>query len=150
VPLMCSVTSELTRRSEHHIFKYQHCLSSTICNSPRINCSYRVCSECPEPTDLEGTLGDALSDKATANITFTQWISRDKCKLVATVQSSEAFIESLFEKLLLLFPHPLTATQHSVFLKELTCKHNQVSLCLCVTSLKIILSFCKIFHWNNA
>jgi hypothetical protein len=44
-----------------------------------------------------------------------------RCELVTTVKSTEEFIESLLEKLLLLLCHSLTATQQAMFLKELKC-----------------------------
>jgi hypothetical protein len=56
-----------------------------------------------------------------ASITFKQWISTDRCELVTTVKSTEEFIESLLEKLLLLLRHSFIATQQAMFLKELRC-----------------------------
>jgi hypothetical protein len=97
--------SELTRSSEHHLSTYQHCLSTIICNPPQTNCSFCDSSECPGPTDLENTLQDVFTDNAIENITFKQWISTDRCELLTTVKSTEEFIESLLEKLLLLLRH---------------------------------------------
>jgi hypothetical protein len=85
------------------------------------NCFFRDCSECPGPTDLENTLEDILTDNATENITFKKWISTDRCELVTILKSTEEFIESLLEKLLLLLRHSFTATQQAMFLKQLKC-----------------------------
>jgi hypothetical protein len=42
----------------------------------------------------------------------------ERCELVTTVKSTEEFIESLLEKLLLLLHHSFIATQQATFLKE--------------------------------
>jgi predicted metal-binding protein len=84
--------SELTRSSEHHLF---------FCD----------CSECPGPTALENTLEDVFTHNTIENITFSQWISTDRCELITTVKSAEEFTESLLEKLLLLLHHSFIATQ---------------------------------------
>jgi predicted metal-binding protein len=73
-----------------------------ICNPPQTNCFFHDCSECPGPTDLENTLEDVFTDNAIENITFTQWILTDTCELITIVKSTEEFIKSLLEKLLLL------------------------------------------------
>jgi hypothetical protein len=112
--------SELRRSSEHHLF-------------------FHDCSECPEHTDLENTSEDVVTDIAIENITFKQWISTDRCELVTIVVSTKEFIESLLEKLLLLVCHSFIGTQQAMFLKEL-------NLWFCATSLKILLSFCKMKH----
>jgi hypothetical protein len=66
---------------------------------------FRDCSESPEPTDLENTLEDVFTDNAIEKITFKLWISTDRWELVTTVKSTEEFIVSLLEKLLLLLHH---------------------------------------------
>jgi predicted metal-binding protein len=77
------------------------------------------CSECPGPTDSENTLEDVFTDNAIENITVKRWILTDRCELVTIVKSTEEFIESLLEKSLLLLRHSFTATQQTMFLKEL-------------------------------
>jgi hypothetical protein len=76
-----------------------------ICNPPQSNCFFCDCSECPAHTDVENTLEGVFTDDAIENITFKQWISRDRCELVTIVKSTEEFIDSLLEKLLLLLRH---------------------------------------------
>jgi hypothetical protein len=92
-----------------------------ICNPPQKNRFFCDCSECPGPTNLENTLEDVFSDNAIENITFKQWILIDRCELVTIIKSTEEFIESLLEKLLLLLRHSFIATQQAMFLKELKC-----------------------------
>jgi hypothetical protein len=92
-----------------------------ICNPSQTNCFFCDCSECPGPTNLENTLKDVFTDNAIENITFKEWISTDRCELVTIVKSTEEFIESLLEKLLLLLCHSFIATQQVMFLKELKC-----------------------------
>jgi hypothetical protein len=62
------------------------------------------------------TLDDVFTDNAIENIIFEGWIS-----IVTTVKLTEEFIESLFEKLLLLLCHTFTATHQAISLKELNC-----------------------------
>jgi hypothetical protein len=79
---------------------------------------------------------------------------RQTGELVTTVKSTEEFIKSLLEKLLLLLRHSFTATQQAMLLKEL--KHNLQSgefVVLCGFAENY--SFClqdeaQEFHWNNA
>jgi hypothetical protein len=82
---------------------------------------FHDCSECPGPNGLENTLEDVFTDNAIENIAFKQWISTDRCELVNTVKSTEEFIESLLEKLLLLLRHSFITTQQAMLLKELKC-----------------------------
>jgi hypothetical protein len=113
---VCKI-SELTRNREHHV-STKHCVSTMICNPPQTfffcDCSERpgrhvvffFCdySECPGPTDLENTL-DVFTDNAFENIAFKQWISTDRCELITILKSTEEYIESLLEILLLLLCH---------------------------------------------
>jgi hypothetical protein len=124
-----------------------------ICNPPETNCIFHDCSECPGPTDLENTLEDVFIDHATENITFKQWILIGRCELVTTVKSTEEFIESLLEKLLLLLLHSFTATQQAMFLKELKCNLQSgefVVLCDFTENYSFVLQDEAQFHWNNA
>jgi predicted metal-binding protein len=127
--------SELTRSSEHHLF---------FCD----------CGECPGPTALENILEDVFADNAIEYITFKEWISTDRCKLVTTVKSSEEFIKSLLEKFLLLLRHSFIATQQAMFLKELKC-NLQSSEFVVLSNFAENYSFvlqdeAHGFHWNNA
>jgi predicted metal-binding protein len=79
------------------------------------------CGECPGPPDLENTLEDVFTDNAIENITFKQWILTDRCELITTVKSTEEFIESLLEILLLQLCHSIIATQQAMFLRQLKC-----------------------------
>jgi hypothetical protein len=63
--------SKLTRSSEHHLSRNQHCLSNMIYNPPQTNYFSRDCSECPGSTDLENTLEDVFTDNAIQNILQT-------------------------------------------------------------------------------
>jgi hypothetical protein len=95
-----------------------------------------------------------ITDNATENIIFKQWISIDRCELVTTVTSIEEFIESLLEKMLLLLRHSFTTTQQVMFLKEL--KYNPqtgefVVLCDFAENYSFLLQDeAQGFHWNNA
>jgi hypothetical protein len=79
---------------------------------------FHDCSECPGPTDLENTLEHVFTDNAIENIAFKQWISTDRCELITIVKSTEEYIESLLEILLLLLCHSFIATQQAMFLKN--------------------------------
>jgi hypothetical protein len=100
---------------------YQHCLSNYDLQSTSNKLFFCDCSECPGPADLKNALEDVFTDNSIENITLKQWISTDRCELVTIVKSTEEFIESLLEKLLLLLRHSLIATQQAMFLKELKC-----------------------------
>jgi hypothetical protein len=146
--------SELTRSSEHHLSTYQHCLSTMNCNPPQTNCFFRDCSEFPGPTDLENTLEDVFTDNAIENIAFKQWISTHRCELITIVKSTEEYIESLLEILLLLLCHSFIAAQQTMFLKELKCDLQSgefVVLCAFVENYSFVLQDgAQRFHWNNA
>jgi hypothetical protein len=51
-----------------------------ICNPSQTNYSFRDCSECPGPTDLENTLEDVFTSDEIENIAFKQWISTGRCE----------------------------------------------------------------------
>jgi hypothetical protein len=67
--------------------------------------------------DLENSLEDLFTDNAIENITFKQWILTDRCELLIIVNSTEEFIESSLEKLLLLLRHSL---QHGKLVPQRT------------------------------
>jgi hypothetical protein len=94
-------------------------MSALICSPPQTNCFSCVCNACLGPTDLENTLEAIFTDGAVANITFRQWVWTDRRGLITTVKSTEDFIESLLEKLLLRLHHSFTSTQQNMFLREL-------------------------------
>jgi hypothetical protein len=95
-----------------------------------------------------------FTGNAIENITFKQWISTDRCELVTIVKSTEEFIESLLEKLLLLLLHSFTATQQAMFLKKLKSNLQSgefVVLCNIAENYSFILQDeAQGFHWNNA
>jgi hypothetical protein len=69
------------------------------------------------------------------------------------VKSTEEFIESLLEKLLLLLRHSFIATQQAMFLKELKCNLQSrefVVLCDFTENSFILQDEARGFHWNNA
>jgi hypothetical protein len=78
----------------------------------------------------------------------------DRCELVTIVKSTEEFIESLLEKLLLLLRHSYIATQQVMFLKELKCNLQSgefVVLCNFAENYSFVLQYeAQGFHWNNA
>jgi hypothetical protein len=78
----------------------------------------------------------------------------DRCELVTTVKSTEEFVESLLEKLLLLIHDPFIATQQAMFLKELKCNLQSsefVVLCDFAENYSFVLQDeAQGFHWNNA
>jgi hypothetical protein len=97
--------SNLTRSSEDHLSMHQHCLSTMNCNPPQTNCFFHDRSECPGCTNLENTLEAVFTDETIENIAFKQWISTDRSELITIVKSTEEYIESLLEILLLLLCH---------------------------------------------
>jgi hypothetical protein len=74
-------------------------------NPPHTNCFFRDCSECSGPTDLENTLEHVFTDNAIENIAFKQCISKNRRELITIVKSTEEYIESLLELLLLILFH---------------------------------------------
>jgi hypothetical protein len=78
----------------------------------------------------------------------------DRCELVTTVKSTEEFIETLLEKLLLLLHHSFIATQQAMFLKELKCNLQLgefVVLCDFAENYSLVLQDeAQGLHWNNA
>jgi hypothetical protein len=78
----------------------------------------------------------------------------DRCELVTTVKSTEEFIESLLEKLLLLLRHSFIATQQAMFLTELKCNlHSSEFVVLCDFTENysfVLQNEAQGFHWNNA
>jgi hypothetical protein len=74
-------------------------------------------------------------------------------ELVTIVNSTEEFIESLLEKLLLLLLHSFIVTQQAMFPKELKCNLQSgefVVLCNFTENYSFILQDEAQFHWNNA
>jgi hypothetical protein len=125
-----------------------------ISNPPQTNCFFCDCSECPGPTNLDNTLEDVFTDNAIENSTFKEWILADRCELVMIVKSTEEFIESLLEKLLLLLCHSFIATQQALFIKALKCNLQSgefVVLCDFAENYSFVLQDeAQGFHWNNA
>jgi hypothetical protein len=117
-----------------------------ICNPPQTNCFFCDCSECPGPTDLKNTLENVFTDNAIENITFKEWILTDRCELVTIVKSSEEFIESLLEKLLLLLCHSFIATQQALFIKELKCNLQSGEFVVLCDFAENYSLFCKMKH----
>jgi hypothetical protein len=105
---------------------------------------------------MSRTYQDVSTDNAIENNTFKQWISTDRCELGITVKTTEEFIESLLEKLLLLLHQPIIHSfQHSkaMFLKELKCNLQSgefVVLCDFGENYSFRKNGAQAFHWNNA
>jgi hypothetical protein len=78
----------------------------------------------------------------------------DRCELVTVVKSTEEFIESLLEKLLLLLCHSFIAPQQAMFLKELKCNLQSgefVFLWDFAENYSFVLQDeAQGFHWNSA
>jgi hypothetical protein len=69
------------------------------------------------------------------------------------VKSTEEFIESLLEKLLLLLHHSFIATQQAMFLKELKCNLQSgkfMVLCNFTENSFVLQDEAQGFHWTNA
>jgi hypothetical protein len=99
-------------------------------------------------------LEDVFTDNAVETITFKQWPTTDRFELLTIVKSTEEYIESLLEILLLLLCHSFTATQQAMFLKELKCNLQSgefVVLCDFAENYSFVLQDeAQGFHWNNA
>lgn len=111
---------------------------SMICNLCHTKCFFCDHSECPGCDNLENTLEDVFIDYAIENIAFKHWIFIDKYELVTTVKTTEEFIEWLLENCYFIHCNTEGDVPQRV---EMWLQSGE--LWFFVTSLKIILSFCK-------
>jgi hypothetical protein len=99
------------------------------------------------------TLEDAFTSNIIENLTFRQWILTERCPFVTTVKSTEEITASFPEKMLLVLFHSFTATQQTLFLKEMKCNIQSgelVVLCNSPENYSFVLQDeVKGFHSNN-
>jgi hypothetical protein len=95
-------------------------------------------------------LEDVCTDNSIENITFKECISTNRCELVTIVKSTEEFIETLLEKLLLL----LHSFKQAIYFKELKCdlqSGESVVLCDFTENYTFVLrDKAQGFLWNKA
>ena len=111
------------------------------------------CALCPGIENLKQELCTKLEEEMIGHITYKQWVSVDRCTFETLIKTTEEFVKSFCENLLVLKKHPFIAkkqSDHYNFVKK-NVKENEavVSLDFAENYGFVIQDEAQSFHWNN-
>jgi hypothetical protein len=137
------------------ILKYQDCISFILCKEPKPTCYLLKCKNCPGLNLFREYLKNAFLEKdyEDADLSFSQWISTDRCNLEKYSKPLEEFLDYFIKKLEDLIPHYFISLQQSSFVKDkkitLGPTEALVSCDFAENYSFIMQNAAQYFHWNN-
>ena len=132
---------------------YKCCLSKIMCDEAGTTCHLNECALCPGIENLKQELCMKLEEEMIDHITYKQWVSVDRCTFETLTKTTEEYVESFCENLLVLKKHSFIAkkqSEHYNFVKK-NVKENEavVSLDFVENYGFVIQDEAQSFHWNN-
>ena len=88
---------------------YKCCLSKIMCDEAGTTCHLNECALCPGIENLKQELCMKLEEEMIDHITYKQWVSVDRCTFETVTKTTEEFVESFCENLLVLKKHSFIA-----------------------------------------
>lgn len=137
------------------ISRYQDCISSILCKDPTSTCYLLQCENCPGLDNFCEYLRNAFLDNdcLDAELSFSQWVSTDRCNLEKFSKPLDDFLDYFIIKLKNLIPHCFITLQQSGFIKnkKLTLEPTEVLVsCDFAENYAFIMqNAAQGFHWNN-
>lgn len=137
----------------HFDFNYKSVLKIIICEEPTRACYFGECKQCPGVEYLKQRLVWIFDEEGVETIQFKQWVSTDRATLETFVKSTDQFIDSLLEKLVILSKHSFIAKKQSEYLdclkKNLPVGHVLVLGDFAENMSFVVQDEVQGFHWNN-
>jgi hypothetical protein len=100
-----SKLKELTGGSSTEIISYKDSLSHIMYNPSLPECRLEYCEYCPGEQNLKEMPTDFSELQATDEMTYKQWLTKDRSTLETITHSTEEFLDIFFEKLQVLLCH---------------------------------------------
>ena len=120
---MCSfhqrIIKILTKDSTTQLSDYHVCMVLTVCEYPDAECYFGDCSDSAGMTKIKEIIQEAVYQSEINEISFKQWVSTDRTKLLTTILPIEEFIEEMDKQLESLLCHDFIPKKPSLHLKSL-------------------------------
>ncbi|XP_071951916.1 uncharacterized protein [Antedon mediterranea] len=94
-------------------------MSKAVCSPEEEVCMMGQCKQCPGRVGVINFLTNCEEIADVEELTYTQWVSVDRTKLVTLVEPKEEFIENLADKIVKLTRHSFTSKSQSGYMRNL-------------------------------
>ena len=100
-------------------YSVQDLMSKAVCSLEEERCMMGQCKECPGRQGVIDFLSNSDDLVDMEEVTYRQWVSVDRTKLVTILEPKDEFIENLAEKIVTLTRHSFTAKSQSAYMNNL-------------------------------
>ena len=107
------MTEACLKSSVHDLMKL------CVCSVDSEKCMMGHCKDCPGKEGLMAHLNECDDLSETEEVSYLQWVSTDRTKLVTLTESKAEFVDNLSSQILKLTRHSFTAKMQSLYMKEL-------------------------------
>ena len=90
-----------------------------VCSVESEKCMMGHCKDCPGQEGLMDYLNECDDLSEIDEVSYLQWVSTDRTKLVTITESKADFVENFSSQVLKLTLHSFTAKMQSLYMKEL-------------------------------
>ena len=125
-----------------------------VCSVESEKCMMGHCKECPGQDGLIEYLNNCVELSELEDVSYLQWVSTDRAKLVIITESKTDFIDNFSSQVVKLTRHSFTAKAQSSYMKELKATMKPLENIILQGDFSekfsyIILDEIQSFHWEN-
>lgn len=151
--MQCPVLKTITLNDGTALNDYKCYLAKIMCDEPGTACYLNECLSCPGIENLKKELHMKLDEEMVDYVTYKQWVTVDRCTFETATKTTEEFLDSLCEQLIVLKRHSFIAKKQSEYynyVKEnLKINEALVSFDFAENYAFVLQDEAQSFHWNN-
>ncbi len=124
-----------------------------VCSIESEKCMMGHCKDCPGREGLIEHMNNCEELSALEDVSYLQWVSTDRAKLVNIIESKADFIDNFSSQLVKLTRHSLTAKAQNMYMKELKANMKPLDIILqgdfAENFSYVVQDEIQSFHWEN-
>ena len=124
-----------------------------VCSIESEKCMMGHCKDCPGREGLIEHMNNCDKLSALEDVSYLQWVSTDRAKLVTIIESKADFIDNLSSQVVKLTRHSLTTKAQNIYRKELKANMKPLDIILQGDFTEnfsvVVQDEIQSFHWEN-